>query len=180
MGLWASCAMDPEKLVTPQQPSDIAEGVAIVVSFESSEVRATLRGKKRDRPFWGSRRSARVFDDRRSAVLLAEEAFEDGAVGWSGWRRRHWSGRGRREWCGRRLVRARARFLAAALERCQPVLDRGIAAFQQVQLVTNVGLQPLVLNSLASQFGPVLGHAHLHIAHLLHERLFVVAQLLAL
>ena len=51
------------------------------------------------------------------------------------------------------------------------------APLQPLQLVTDLALQPLHVVALPGHLRPLLGHAHFHVAHLLHQRLLVLLQL---
>src|SRR5262249_20206283 len=66
--------------------------------------------------------------------------------------------------------------LELALQTVDLALQRS-AAFEPFQFVTNLALQTLQVVARARHLGPLAGHADFHLAHLPHERLFVVLQL---
>src|SRR5271157_1558635 len=92
------------------------------------------------------------------------------------WRRRGSVSR----WRGRLVGGASANhLLLPSLQGCQAFAQDGVAA-GLFQFVANLVLQPLQIASLTRQFGPLAGHLHLHLSHLLHQGLLVLLELAAI
>ena len=66
-----------------------------------------------------------------------------------------------------------------ALQRRQALTQGGIAG-RQLHFVAELGVQTLHFRPMAGQLGTFLRHRHFHVTHLLHKRLFVILELLAL
>src|SRR5207253_2421702 len=115
------------------------------------------------------------------AALAEEPAHQAILLG----RRRRRGGRGGpRGGGGGRRAAAGAGGGAAAdadvLELALEALDLGLqgaAALEALDLVGDLAAQALEFVALPRQVGPLLGHADLHLAHLLHQGLFVLLEL---
>src|SRR5262245_33547334 len=66
--------------------------------------------------------------------------------------------------------------LGPPLQRRQALPQRAVAG-RQLQLVADFGVQALQLVALPRQLGAFARHLQLHVAHLLHQRLFIFLQL---